>query len=170
MWSLEKILAYLVSIGAPIQSNRLRIYKTALDSLGIDNTPNDIIPDEVGCMEAVDTIHRMALGYYINGKRSGITVSTYQGWRIMRDSALFTAVDRPMEGDILIYPSGTGNGNLSNGHVFICGKVNINEPEQTKLMSNSSASGTFEQNYTVATAKARYETLGGYKGYWFRPV
>jgi len=169
MWSLAKIIEYLLSIDAPLPA-RLKLYNAALKAIGKDNTPNDVIPDEVGCAEHVDTIHRMALGYYMNGKTKDITVSTYQAWRIMRDSPRFTAVDRPLEGDILVYATGTGNGNLSNGHIFICGEVDNNDMQNTKLMSNSSATGTFEQNYTVATAKARYESLGGYPAYWFRAV
>lgn len=168
MWSLAKLLEYLAKQGTPVESNRLKLYNAALQALGKDNTPNDIIPDEVGCAEHVDTIYRKAFGSYMGGRN--ITVSTYQAWRVMRDSGDFTAVDKPLEGDILVYPTGTGNGNLSNGHIFICGKVDNNDHNKTQLMSNSSATGKFEQNYTIESAVARYERLGGYKAYWFRVV
>lgn len=151
-------------------NTRLTVYAAALAHLGVDASPNDVAPDEYGCMETVDDIYCDATGHYINGTRTQVTISTYQGFQIMGNSKYFTKVDQPLEGDILVYASGTGNGNLSNGHIFIIGAVDNNDRENTQLMSNSSATGTFEQNYTIGTAKARYETIGGYVPHYFRAV
>lgn len=170
--TLTSLLKLFKSIFNPItQGNtRLEIYDAALNHLGVDASPNDVAPDELGCMETVDDIYCDATGHYINGSLTQVTISTYQGYQLMSNSRYFTKTDQPLEGDILVYPSGTGNGRLSNGHVFIVGAVGNNDPLNTKLMSNSSATGTFEQNYTRATAEALYEDIGGYTPHFFRAI
>lgn len=171
---MQTLLSLFKSWFNPITKNntRLTIYAAALAHLGVDASPNDVAPDELGCMETVDDIYYDASGHYINGTKTQVTISTYQGYQVMSNSSYFTKVDpgHELEGDILIYPSGTGSGGLSNGHIFIVGRVDNNSRENTQLMSNSSATGQFMQNYTIATAKVRYEDIGGYIPHFFRAV
>lgn len=170
--NLQQLLKQFPSIFNPITkgNTRLTIYDAALQHIGVDASPNDVAPDELGCMETVDDIYCDATGHYINGTLTQVTISTYQGYQTMLNSKYFTKVDQPLEGDILVYASGTGNGNLSNGHIFIVGEVDNNNPLNTLLMSNDSTTGKFLQNYTRATAKARYETIGGYLPHFFRAL
>ena len=84
-------------------------------------------------------------------------------YKSLNASSLFIKIDRPEEGDIIISPTGFGNGNLPNGHVGIVSKDGM-------VMSNDSATGVFTENYTMDTWKARYRDIGGYPVYYFRRV
>jgi peptidoglycan hydrolase-like protein with peptidoglycan-binding domain len=140
--------------------NRQKIYKTALSLIGKDASPNDLAPDEVGCADSVCSVLQKALG-----NEMGIlyTVSTAQLYRELLASKEYMLVQVPKEGDILVSPTGLGNGNLSNGHTGIWG-------EGGKIMSNSSATGTFEQNFDDQHWKARYVALGGFPMVTFRKL
>lgn len=167
--SLKQLLSLFKSWINPVTqgNNRLTIYACALTFLGKDASPNDVAPDEVGCAETAYDILLAALG-----KNVGIsfTVSTNTLYNELRASKGYIKTDQPLEGDIWISPTGYGSGALPNGHVAIVGRVDNSNPENTQLMSNSSATGTFEQNYTVKTWKERYVTLGGYPCFIFRKL
>ena len=61
-------------------------------------------------------------------------------------------------------PTGMGTtGKIPNGHVGI-----VSEDEE--IMSNSSATGLWTQNYTLVSWVAKYRTLGGYPIYFYRKV
>lgn len=132
------------------------IYATAISCLGVDVTPDDIVSDEYDCADTVTTIVKRALGAFPEG-----SISTYSMYRSLLTSTSFIRVDTPLEGDILISPTGYGNGKLSNGHVSIMGK-------EGKIMSNSSSTGLFTQNYTLETWRNRYVDIGGYPMMYFR--
>ncbi len=142
--------------------NREKIYQTAVAYIGYDASPNDLAPDEYGCAESVTNILEKS------GCGIGVILSTYQLYKILeaRHDA-FIRVDTPLYGDIWISPSGMGNGGLSNGHVAVCGK---GEGDNMILMSNSSATGTFQENYTVGSWKKRYVDIGGYPIFIYRKV
>lgn len=147
--AMEKIIS---------DEQRENIYFEARSSLDNDVTPKDIVPDEYGCAEAVTAIVTKALGSFPEG-----SISTYQMYRSFLSSPNWIKVDVPLRGDIVISPTGYGNGKLSNGHVGICGM-------DGKIMSNSSADGLFKENYTIASWKDRYVTIGGYPVCYFRKV
>lgn len=169
MKTLAQILRLFSSILNPVTqgNNRLIIYAKALKSLGLDASPSDVAPDEVGCAETVCDIVIDALG-----QKAGIsfTVSTNLLYKQLKASTKWTQVDQPLEGDIVISPSGYGNGNLSNGHTGIVGQIDNSSHDMSLIMSNSSATGTFEQNYTLGAWKARYAQLGGYPVAFFRKI
>lgn len=137
-----------------------RLYLMALISLGTDASPNDIAPDEFGCAETVDSIYKRAFGAYIAGS---ITLSTAKLYtKFLSDTTHWLEVAKPRQGDIVISPTGHGNGKIM-GHVGIVGSgVNI--------MSNNSYTGYFEENYTLETWKARYVGSGGLPMRFFRRV
>lgn len=139
-------------------TNREKLYVSALVCLGKDATPNDLVPDELACAETVNAIHKYAFWFEIGGG-----ASTYQMYKALLSHKDFIKVDQPMAGDIVISPTGYGNGKLSNGHVGIVGANDT-------IMSNSSKTGTFESNYTLVSWKKRYVTLGGYPMHYFRRV
>jgi len=132
------------------------IYFTALRQLNTDVTPNDNIPDEVACAETVEAIVYQATGYEI-----GANGSTYMMKAIFDSSPLWTKVEVPTRGTIILSATGHGNGNLAHGHVGIMGEIMPNF-EDSVIMSNSSSDGLLRANYTVASWNARYKELGGF--------
>lgn len=159
--SLRQLIALFKSPVSPVTqgNSRLILFATAVKALGTDASPHDVAPDEYGCAETVwDVLDSTGLPNDIP-----FTVSTNQLYKGLLASKYFIKVDQPLEGDILISPTGYGNGNLSNGHVGIIGQL-------PAIMSNSSATGKFEENYTLDTWKARYVDIGGYPMAYFRRV
>jgi hypothetical protein len=163
MKTLEQLLRIFGFAAAP--SNRLRIYKVALDSIGIDASPNDAAPDELGCADTVWNIIQKACG-----AKMPITISTNLMYRRFKESPFYIKIDVPMEGDIIMSPTGFGNGFLPNGHVGIVGRVDNNDFNNTLVMSNSSSTGKFMQNFTIGSWKKRYIEMGGYPVWYFRRV
>lgn len=136
------------------------IYNACLAYLHTDASPNDLAPDEYGCADSVSGVLQKALG-----KDMGIdyTISTAQLYREFLLSKSWIVVQNPIAGDVLVSPTGYGNGGLSNGHTGIVGF-------DSKIYSNSSATGTWEQNYTLASWKDRYVGLGGFPMFFFRKI
>lgn len=135
-----------------------RLYVGALACVGRDASPNDLAPDELGCAESVNAIHKKVFGFEIGGG-----LSTNKLYKALKNSRLFVQVDRPLPGDVVISPTGYGNGNLSNGHVGIVSNDKM-------IMSNDSATGTFIENYSLESWKGRYVGQGGYPMLFFRRI
>lgn len=155
---LERQIAVLKEQLKQKLSNRMKLYAAALQSIGTDASPNDVAPDELGCAETVNAIFKSVFKSEIGGG-----LSTAHMFKALNSDARFMKVDQFLPGDIIISPTGMGNGKLSNGHVGIVG---LDE----KVMSNSSATGTFEENYTIKSWIKRYRNQGGYPIYFFRVV
>lgn len=115
-------------------------------------------PKEFGCAEATNRIFRECFGNDIGGD-----VSTTRMYQALLNSPRFVKVDKPQAGDIVISPTGYGSGALSNGHVGIVG-------EKDEIMSNTSASGKWESNYTISSWNKRYLVKGGFPVHFFRVV
>lgn len=141
-----------------ISSGSEILYFTAIGCLNTDASPNDLAPDEYGCAETVNAIHKKAFGFEIGGN-----LSTYAMYQVLQNDPGFMRVDAPRRGDIIISPTGYGNGRLSNGHVGIMSS-------ETEIMSNNSYTGKFEQNYSLQKWRDRYAVLGGYFVAFFRKV
>lgn len=139
-------------------SNREKLHSAALSFLGKDASPNDVAPDELGCAESVNDIFISVFGKPIGGD-----VSTYRMYAALQTDQRFIRVDSPMAGDIVLSPTGYGNGGLSAGHVGI---VDVDD----KIMSNSSATGKWTQNYTIKTWTDYYKGKGGYPVLFFRVI
>lgn len=121
------------------------VYQTALKYLGVDASPSDIVDDVVGCAESVTTILRQHV-------KMPIIPGTASLYAYMLNSPLFKRVSIPMPGDIVISPTGMGNGKIQ-GHTGIVGQNNI-------IMSNDSFTGKWMANYTILTWRARYADKG----------
>lgn len=137
----------------------LELYKLTLSLVGTDVTPLDEVPDTVACAVTVSTLIQRITGDF------PVIAGTYTLNEKMKADNRFIALTEPEEGAILMYATGTGNGKLKNGHVFICGK---NEGLNTLLYSNDSYSGLLKQNYTLATARQRYVDIGGFKECFYK--
>lgn len=138
--------------------NRVKLYLAALEALGKDASPLDEAPDEYGCADSVSRIILKTFPNIIKG-----SISTAELFKQLNTSPHFTKVSQFRFGDIIISPTGMGTGGIANGHVGICG-------EDETIMSNTSATGLWTSNYTIATWVARYRKLGGYPIYFFRKI
>lgn len=142
------------------ETNRVKLYATALSYLGVDASPNDLAPDELGCADTVSAIIASAFGSIIK-----YSVSTAEMFNLLDKSPHFKRVTNFKFGDIIISPTGKGKYPhvISNGHVGIVG-------EDEEVLSNSSATGLFTNNFTITSWVARYRTKGGYPIYFFRKI
>ncbi len=126
------------------QANRVKLYAKALTYLGVDASPSDVAPDEYGCADTVSAIILNCFGPIIK-----YSVSTAELFNILDKSKHFKRVTEFRFGDIIISPTGKGDGRLANGHVGIFG-------EGEEIMSNSSATGNFTNNFTLTSWVERY--------------
>lgn len=137
---------------------RIELYLQALKHLGTDASPNDVAPDELGCADSVSQILLKTFPGIIKG-----SVSTRELNQQLNSSKHFVRVTKFLPGDIIMSPTGSGNGGLRNGHVGIVG-------EEENIMSNSSATGKWENNYNLKSWVARYRVMGGYPIFFYRIV
>jgi hypothetical protein len=103
----------------------------------------------------VNEVFRQALGTRVGGG-----ASTKLMYEILEKSDRFIPVEYSLPGDIVISPTGYGNGNLPNGHVGIVGKYGI--------MSNNSETGFWELNYTLVGWIKQFRTFGGFPVRFYR--
>lgn len=146
---LKEILNLLLNLKS------LTIYQTALNHIGVDASPADLVDDVVGCAESVTVI----LQKHIN---MPIITGTYTLFDYMNKSGNFARVDIPMAGNIVISPTGMGDGSM-RGHVGIIGMNDV-------IMSNDSYSGKWMANYTVQAWRARYSGKGKMPVYFYKVI
>ncbi len=131
------------------------LYAVAMGCLNTDASWHNLAPKEYACAETVTTVLQKA------GVNIPIVLSTIELHQYL-SSPLFTPIfDSPKRGDVLISTTGTGNGNVPNGHVGILGEGGL-------VMSNNSYTGLFDTHLNLTSWKARYIDLGGYKMEYFR--
>ncbi len=133
-------------------ARREELYQRALQYLGTDASPDDLANDVVGCAESVTTI----LNKYMGLK---IILGTATMYTVLEHSPRFKRVAVPQRGDIILSPTGMGNGTIQ-GHTGIVGDNGI-------VMSNSSATGKWSANFTIATWDARYKVMGGLPVFYY---
>lgn len=138
-------------------NNREKLYYMAMAFIGKDASPNDIAPDELACAETVNEIHKNCFGFQIGGG-----VSTYRMYQALKYSPYFTMVTTPLRGDVIISPTGYGNGSIP-GHVGIVGDNDV-------ILSNDSKTGNFDTKHTIETWRSRYQQLGGFPIFFFRRI
>ena len=108
----------------------------AESALGKDASPDDIVPDDVGCAESVSNIIRELIPDF------PIITGTWTLWDKMENDERFVNVTEPQPGDIIISPTGTLRNAPFIGHVGIM-------LDNYKIMSATSANGLWEQNYNL---------------------
>ena len=153
---IEVIKAATEIVNPPkMETNSNKLYKLAIESIGTDVSPRDIANDEYGCVESVTTM--------LNKINPNIPVqlSTLAFLKYMRaNPQLFKEESGPAKERIVICATGTGNGKVPNGHVGIC-------VDEVDIMSNTSATGKWEKNYTKKLWDNRFVLKGGYKNHYF---
>ena len=155
-------LAYIANIIGPIiargnyqTSQGRKLFEVARSCLGKDVAP---LENEFGCAEAVNNIVFKAFGDYAGGD-----LSTFRMYHALRNNRKFVVVSSPLPGDIILSPTGMGNGRLKNGHTGIVGQNNM-------VMSNSSDDGLFKENFTLSLWRERYQRFGGFPVYFYRRI
>lgn len=132
-------------------TNREKIYDVAKNSLGKDFSTND----QLGCAETVNAIVKIALGYEVGGG-----VSTAKMFQELKYSNNFIEVKTPMEGDIILSP--TGQGKMAHGHVGIVAKYGI--------LANDSNNGELHEKYTLASWNEYFGVKGGFPVLFYRAI
>lgn len=140
-------------------ANSLKVYQTAKSLLGhrLANNP------QLGCAESVNYIVQEALGKPVGGG-----ASTAEMYKALLDTTRFFQLDSgitsfdPLPGDIIISPTGQGNGRLPHGHVGIIAKYGI--------LSNNSETGLLSEHFTLESWSDLYAGYGGYPISIFRPL
>jgi len=139
----------------PEKSNSQKLYDAAKASLDQKLVPDDLM--ELGCVYALNVIYTRAFGRVLCKSDSTFDLKNF-----LTESSEFKQVDAPEKGVIILSPTGTGNGTLSNGHVGICGNQGI--------MSNTSATGIWKLNYSYFHWDAWFGKKGGFPILYFKRV
>lgn len=136
------------------ESDAERLYQAAKASLGRHLTLNPSVPNEVGCAEAISAILKQV---GVSVPQAGIagTLALYE-WLPLNG---FTQVEDWARGDIIISPTGKGNGSV-RGHTGIMGDAGI--------LSNDSSTGKFMELWTLDAWKDWYGRKGGLPVVFYR--
>lgn len=132
-----------------------RIYTYARILIGTDVSTT--VNNSIACAETVSRI-LMELGIL-----DRVITGTYTFFEYLSTSGRFMKVQIPQAGDIIVSPTGLGNGKLPNGHIGI---VEMNN----RIISNDSSSGKIKSNYTLTTWNSFYKSYGGYPVYFYRII
>lgn len=138
-------------------TNRDKLYQTAKRCIGQDMSEK---LDEYGCAEALNAVFKKAFGRDIGGD-----TSTYRMHNALNNPVekRFEKVTEPLPGDIIISPTGYGNGKVPNGH---CGIISDNN----KIMSNNSNTSLWDEHLNIFQWRYRYEKNGGYQVDFYRVI
>lgn len=150
---LKQVVFYLAKLLSWEANTTL--YRSAHSFLGRDASPADIAPDLLGCAESVSNVIQRVLPDF------PIITGTWTLWQKLEEDPRFRRVTIPMPGTIIIAPTGSVRADIP-GHVGIFGP-------STQIMSNNSLTGTWEENYTLASWQERYETAG-YTSYFYQLI
>jgi hypothetical protein len=115
-----------------------------------------LVNNMVGCSESVTRI------LYTLGIINNVITGTYTLFEWLNTSGRFMKVQIPKAGDVILSPTGLGNGKIQ-GHTGIMDSNN-------RILSNDSMSGKLLSNYTITTWSARYKVLGGLPVYYYRII
>lgn len=140
----------------PVLTLREKIYNEARNWLGKDASPSDKAPEELACAESVCSILQKA------GVDIPLLISTIELKKWLTKSKLFKATTESKPGNIIISPTGEGNGAIPHGHTGIF--------SDKWIMSNDSKVGMWLENYTIDGWVKKFRTQGGYPIYYFEAI
>lgn len=135
------------------------IYTHATQCLNTHITLDPSVSPELGCAEAVSFILRPTIGTMPSQGFPG-TAGLYQ---FLQDSPDFVAVTVPIEGDVVISPTGTSAKGSPHGHTGIV-------MENGNIASNDSNLGIFRENYTITSWPKYFTIVEGFPIFYFRYV
>ena len=127
------------------------LYETAKSLIGQKLVP--LNEAELGCVRSLRVVYKKAFGQELCSTASTKVLLDFleREWKEVKEGQM---------GDVVIAATGTGNGEVKNGHVCIVGK--------THYMSNTSATGIFEANYKPENFKKWFGKVGGMPVRFFR--
>lgn len=138
------------------KSNREILLEASRQFVGEDASPDDMVDDALGCAESVSQVIRCLYPDF------PIIPGTYSlNQHLARDNRFMGTLNLD-PGNIIVSPTGTGNGTI-RGHTGIIG-------ENGRIYSNNSFTGIWELNYTIESWVRRYRTMGALKLYVYTPV
>lgn len=141
-----------------VKTKREKLYDLAVSCLGKRMGLDKSVPIELNCANALSHVLILAGVKGLPPKGIAGTANLY-AW--LKKSKEFELVSTPLLGDVLCYPTGFGNGKVSNGHVFIMGKKNP--------MSNNSATGKWDAHWdSLKEADDYYTKKGAIPRFTFR--
>ena len=116
--------------------------------------------NELGCAQTVNNVLKACLGYEAGGG-----ASTAAMLPAILSNPNFKEVENVYAeaGDIILCATGTGNGNISHGHVGFLGENGV-------IYSNDSAKDALLQNFTSESWKNYFVIKGGYTPRYFRAI
>jgi hypothetical protein len=123
------------------------LLQKSLQYIGTDASPIDRVDDVLGCAESVTEILQKIR------PETPIITGTWTLNEYFKKNKGYKRVYIPMPGNIIISPTGLGNGTM-RGHVGIVGRNNT-------IMSNVSATGKWASNYDIESWNKRYKDKGG---------
>lgn len=149
---IKSALVRIIQLLMNKETNSIHI--EALKWLGKDASPLDVAPDELGCAESVSNIIRQVIDF-------PLITGTWTLMEKLNNDPHFILVDIDdiKKGDVLLYATGEVAEAPFVGHVFIS--------DGAELMSNTSTTGNWEKNYTLAKAREHWEGVG-YKPHVYR--
>lgn len=153
------MIKLLQSVIKTLTMQKPTLYDVACKYIGKDASPEQLADSEVACAESVTYLMRQI--YPETPKWTG----TYSLFEWLRKQPTWKQVTEPQPGDIIISPTGTGNGSIQGHTGIIMGNGLI-------ASNNSSGvfKGMFTRNFTLETWNARYVKKGGFSVYLFRRV
>ena len=133
-------------------SNAVKLCNIAKMSIGMDASPNDAAPDEYGCAETVSSIIQKVFPDF------PVVLSTIELNRLLSKSDKFKRVLAPTEGCIVVSP--TVGEKIGHTGIYL---------DSSRIASNDSRTGKFEQNYTRSSWIVYYYEKKGLLGYIYEP-
>ena len=130
------------------ETNQQKLLRLAKENLGRDVTPQDKIPDEVACAETVSALIKKIDATF------PIIPGTWTLDDFLKRSNKFHPTLDLEPGNILISPTGTGNGTI-RGHVGII-------LEDSLVASNNSYTGKLDDQFSIDLWVKRYRRRGGF--------
>ena len=140
--------------------NRVKLYLSALQHIGVDASPLDQAPDEYGCADSFSKVLLKTFPNVIKGSLS--TTQLFEQLSLSKDFVRVTAFKF---GDVIISPTGYAKkpGKVTVGHVGIVGEDQI-------IMSNNSSNGLWDTHHTISSWVKRYREGGNFPIYFFRKL
>lgn len=154
---IRPVAPIVVSVAPQPQPEPMRekILSEAKKWLGKEASPKDYAPDELACAESLCNVLDQVMDF-------PMMTGTWELFDHLKKDKRFKIVTELKEGNIIISPTGHGNGFI-RGHVgILTGKGNI--------ASNDSNSGFWLENYDVDSWVKRYRTRGGFPVVIFEAV
>ena len=131
-----------------------KLYETAKECLGLNLAPTY---KELGCVEALRNVFKKA-----TGEELADTYSTRTLYLFLKKDTRFKEVFEPATGDLILSPTGYGNGSFV-GHCGVVGENKI-------IYSNNSDTLLWDTKYTIDSWRERYMRKGGFPMFYYHLI